>query len=110
MIISNLMSCSGFTSSYLFDALNPSAGLAGNGMLYNGISADGGKLYAGSNGVSPAQLVATFDALTDTITDSANIDYNLSAVSVSGDASRVILQDTDVNSGGARPHGPVAGG
>lgn len=104
-IVSNLMGCSGFTDSYLFDALNPNAGLAANeypvGTLYNGIvagSADGSKLYAGSNGVSPAQPVVTFDALTDTVTESANVDYNLSAVSVSGDASRVILQNTDVYS------------
>jgi hypothetical protein len=106
MIISNLMSCSGFTPSYLFDALNPGAGLVENpnfvGSLYDGIiagSADGSKLYAGTNGISPAQPVKTFDALTDTVTDSANVDYNLSAVSVSGDASRVILQNTNVYSG-----------
>jgi hypothetical protein len=106
MIISNLMSCSGFTPSYLFDALNPGAGLVENpyfvGWLYDGIiagSADGSKLYAGTNGISPAQPVKTFDALTDTVTDSADVDYNLSAVSVSGDASRVILQNTNVYSG-----------
>ena len=106
MIISNLMSCSGFTGSYLYDALNPGAGLVSNpypiGQLYDGIvagSADGSKLYSGSNGVSPGQPVMTFDALTDTLTDSANVDYNLSAVSVSGDASRVILQNVDVYSG-----------
>jgi hypothetical protein len=104
-IVSNLMGCSGFTDSYLFDALNPSAGLAVNeypvAILYNGIvagSADGSKLYAGSNGVSPAQPVVTFDALTDTVTASNNVNYNLSAVSVSGNASRVILQNTDVYS------------
>lgn len=104
MIIANLMGCSGFTPSFLFDALNPGAGLNENpyfvGWLYDGIiagSADGSKLYAGTNGISPAQPVKTFDALTDTITD-GNVSYNLSAVSVSGDASRVILQNTDVYS------------
>ena len=54
--------------------------------------------YAGQNGLSPAQPITTFDALTDTLTNSANVDYNLSAVSVSGDASRVILQNTGVYS------------
>lgn len=105
MIVSNLMGCSGFTPSYLYDVLNPGAGLIENpyfvGWLNDGIvagSADGSRLYAGTNGISAAQPVKTFDALTDTITDS-NIAYNLSAVSVSGDASRVILQNTDVYSG-----------
>lgn len=102
MITSNYMDCSGFSNSYLFDALNPGGGLVTKPFFYGGIvagSADGSKLYAGSDGVSPAQPVTTFDALTDSTADSANVDYNLAAVSVSGDASRVILQNTDVYSG-----------
>lgn len=46
---------------------------------------------------SPPQPVAIFNALTDTMTDS-NVDFNLSAVSVSGNASTVILQNTEVYS------------
>jgi len=115
MIISNYMYCSGFSNSYLFDALNPGGGLVTKPFFYGGIvagSADGSKLYAGSDGVSPAQPVTTFDALTDTTADSANVDYNLAAVSVSGDASRVILQNTDVYSGALviTGHLPVGSG
>lgn len=41
--------------------------------------------------------MAIFSALTDTMTDS-NVDFGLTAVSVSGNASTVILQNTNVYS------------
>ena len=95
---------SGFTASYLYDITNYSIG--GNayfiGYLYDGLaaaSADGSRVYAGSNGVSPAQPIAIYNSLDHSITDSsATVTYNLNAASVSGDASRVILNTTDVYS------------
>lgn len=71
------------------------------GYLYDGLaaaSADGSRVYAGSNGVSPAQPVAIFNSLDHSITDSPTAAYNLGAASISGDASRVVLQNTDVYS------------
>lgn len=95
---------SGFTSSYLYDITDYS--INGNpyfiGYLYDGLaaaSADGSRVYAGSNGVSPAQQIAIYNSLDHSITDSSTtVTYNLNAASVSGDASRVILNTTDVYS------------
>lgn len=96
---------SGFTDTYLYGIANYS--IVGNpyfiGYLYDGIvgaSADGSRVYGGSNGVSPAQPISIFNSLDDTITDSPPaVAYNLSAVTVSSNASQVILQNTDVYSG-----------
>ena len=96
--------CSGFTSSYLYDmnayTVTPNPYFIG--YFYDGAagaSADGSRVYGGSNGVSPAQPIAIFNSLDHSITDSPPaVAYNLSAVSVSGNASRVILQYTDVYS------------
>lgn len=61
MIVSDLSGCSGFTPSFLFDALNPGGGVVENpyfvGWLYNGIvaaSADGSEVYAGTNDIAAA--------------------------------------------------------
>jgi hypothetical protein len=88
---------SGFTTSYVYDvrdySLTPN--VYPNGDLYRGIvgaSADGAFLYAGSNGVSPASEVKIFSAATNTISNSP-YSTNLTGVTVSGNASRVILQD-----------------
>ena len=101
-VISKLWQCSGFSDTYLYDILigatsqNPYP----QGMLYNGMvtaSLDGSRAYAGSNGISPADNVTIFNSLTSTIT-SGPASYNLYAASVSGNASRVILQNTTVYS------------
>jgi hypothetical protein len=103
-VITNLAGCSGYTSSYLYDIrsheLKQNTG-GFDGSLYNGIvagSADGSKLYAGSNGLSPAPEVKIVNTLDGSITNS-NVNFNLNAVTVSGNASRVILQNVDVYSG-----------
>ena len=95
-IVFNLAQCSGYTASYLYNILDHS--IASNqyfsGWLYNGIaaaSADGSRIYAGSNGLSPEPSVEIFNSLTNTMTASG-INYNLFAVTVSGNASHVILQ------------------
>lgn len=98
LVVFKLGSCSGFSRSYLYDLR--SHALAQTTMLYNGIaaaSADGSRIYMGSNGVSPAPEVYVFNAL-DNSTVRGPVNYNLSAVSVSGNASRVILQGVDVYS------------
>jgi len=104
LIIASLGNCSGYTGSHLYDVqtrvLDPNPYFVG--WFYNGIvaaGADGSKLYAGSNGLSPEPEVKIFDAFTSTLSDAQAIRYNLSAASVSGNASRVILQNRDVYSG-----------
>jgi len=96
--------CSGFTPSYLYDITahtfiaNPYA----IGWLYDGVvagAANGSKIFAGTRNVSPAQPVKTYNSLNDTITDNTNVSYNLTDVTVSGDASVVILEGVDVYSG-----------
>ena len=107
---------SGFTPSYLYDITDYS--ITGNpyfiGYLYDGLaaaSADGSRVYAGSNGVSPAQPIAIYNSLDHSVTDSsATVAYNLNAASVSGDASRVILNTTDVYSGSLSITGQLPAG
>ncbi len=97
-VVFDLSECSGFTSSYLYDVLDHS--LSTHSLLYNGLigaSGDGSRIYAGSNGVSPAQTVEIFVSLSNT-TFSSTTDFNLTAVSASGDASRVILENRYVYS------------
>ena len=97
-VVFDLSECSGFTSSYLYDVLDRS--LSTHSLLYNGLigaSGDGSRIYAGSNGVSPAQTVEIFVSLSNT-TVSSTTDFNLTAVSASGDASRVILENRYVYS------------
>jgi hypothetical protein len=102
LIASHYASCSGSSYSYLYNILNYSvtAGPYPQGHLYNGIlggSLDGSRIYMGENGLSPAQPVNIFNSLTGTIT-SGPVNYNLSAVTVSANASRVILQQKEVYS------------
>lgn len=100
LVIFDLAQCSGFSQSYLYDTTEHS--LTENpypaAYFYNGTaaaSADGRWVFAGSNGISPAEAVTRFDTLDWSISN-APVSFNLSAVSVSADASRVILQDTKV--------------
>ena len=101
-IITKLAQCSGFTDTYLYDLLDSSMNQNPypQGILYNGMvraSLDGSRAYAGSNGASPAQNITIFNSLTHSIT-AGSPSYNLYAATVSGDASRVILQNTTVYS------------
>jgi hypothetical protein len=112
-IVFNFAGCSGFTPSYLYDlrsfelAQNPGF----QGFLYNGIavgSADGSRVYSGSNGVSPAQPLKIYSALEDSIIDGTPT-YNVAALSVSGNASRVIVQNRDVHDRGLSSTGSLPG-
>jgi len=99
-IVFKYSGCSGANQAHLYDLRDHSLGSQFDfaWYLYNGIavaSADGSKVYAGENGLSPEQPVDIFDSLTDTIS-TGPVNYNLSAVTVSGDASRVILQNEHV--------------
>jgi cysteine-rich repeat protein len=97
-VIFDLAECSGFTSWYLYNMLDGS--LSGHFGLYNGLagaSGDGSRIYTGSDGISPAEPIHIFDSLTGTNLDST-ADFNLHAISVSDDASRVIIQDSLVYS------------
>src|SRR5262249_7290196 len=57
-----------------------------------GGSADGSRIYIGDHGLPHAFEVIIFDALNNTVSTSV-IDLDLTAATVSGDASRVILQN-----------------
>jgi hypothetical protein len=99
MVIFNYAECSGFSTPFLYDGVTASFVSAPLGIFYDGnvaASADGTRVYAGSNGVSPAQSVASFDTRSWVGAASNPVAYNLYAVTVSGDASRVILQNTAV--------------
>lgn len=99
-VVIHLTDCSqtGLPDAYLYDALDHSMrtitefyqGLAGG-------SADGSRIYIGNNGLPHAFEVTIFDALNNTVSASV-IDLDLTAVTVSGDASRVILQNRFVYS------------
>jgi hypothetical protein len=101
LVNSKLNGCSGFSQVFEYDeraytldnAQFPSL------MLYDGtlaVGADGSKVYAGSNGVSPPQPIITYSAFDHTVSTNQAVTYNLDTASVSGNASRVILQGTDV--------------
>lgn len=100
LVVFSLRECSGFTLSARYDSAahtlesNPYPG----GLLYQGTAAssgDGSRIYAGSNGVSPAQPITTF-APPDWTARTSTAGYTLTAVSASDDASRVVMQNTDV--------------
>lgn len=97
-IVANYRQCSGFSSAYLYDG--QSHALTTSTSLYNGTvggSADGTRIYAGSNGISPADSLTIYNPQSNTFSNST-VHFNLFAISVSGDASRVILQNTAVYS------------
>jgi hypothetical protein len=113
-VVSGLTSCSGGVLAFVYDAASYSLTQTPYpvGSLYDGTvaaSADGSKLYATNYNISSGDVLV-FDALTDTLTDS-RVTALANRISVSGDASRVILQSTDVYSGaltltGHLPSGP----
>lgn len=92
----------GVTQTYLYDILMNS--LSSYSLsLYDGrvrASEDGSRIYAGSNNGYPiytAYPVNIFDSLSNT-TSVSSADLDLTAITVSSNASRVILQDTLVYS------------
>ena len=109
IITTFLAACSGFSETQIYDvtAHTLDSGQYPTAYAYSGIvggSLDGSRIYGGSNGVSPAQNIMIWNALDDSVT-TGNPSYNLSAVTVSGNASRVILQQTDVFSRSLTPTG-----
>lgn len=110
-VVFNLTECFSDTPAYLYDTLSFS--LSSVGSLVNGLaggSADGTRIYAGSSGTRAPPFVDIFDSLSSQMS-SSNVDFHLTAVSVSADASRVILQNTHVYdrslalTGKVPPHG-----
>jgi len=98
LVTFKLAQCSGFTSSYLYDMRDHSLTTAAGGSMYNGFSGgslDGSRIYLGGTGLSPAQQVKIFNALNHQIV-AGTPSYGLSAISVSSNASRVILEKVDV--------------
>jgi hypothetical protein len=98
LMATHYSSCSGYSSSYLYNILTYA--VTSKGSLYNGTvggSLDGSRVYMGSNGLSPTPSVQIYNSLTSTIS-SGPAAYNLNAVTVSADASRVILQNKAVYS------------
>ena len=110
-VVFNLTDCSGITPSYQYDML--SFRLQEITELYNGTvgaSGDGSRIYACTNGLFPPEAVQIFDSLSGT-SSTSDVELNLDAITVSGDASRVILEDTLVYdrslmlTGNLPPHG-----
>ena len=94
-VVFKLAGCSGYSQSYFYDLRTHA--LTQTEFLYNGIavaSADGSRIYMGSNGLSPLPEVFIFNALNNAIV-TGPVNYNLAAASVSGDASRVLLRGAD---------------
>jgi hypothetical protein len=97
-IVSNFKQCSGFTSSVIYDTTSHT--LTNSASLFHGTaaaSADGTRIYAGSSGISPPGAVVIYTPQSNTFSTSS-VSVGLFAVSVSGDASRVILQNSTVYS------------
>jgi hypothetical protein len=97
-IVGNLRGCSGFSNGFLYDV--QSHALTSSRSFFNGTagaSADGSRIYIGSNGIFPADELTIYNPQSNTFSASS-VDLNLFAISVSGDASHVILQNTTVYS------------
>ena len=97
-IVGNFHGCSGFTNGFLYDT--QSHALTTAGFFFNGTagaSADGSRIYIGSNGISPPDEMTIYNPQANTFS-SSSVDLNLFAISVSGDASHVIVQNTRVYS------------
>lgn len=92
-VVFDLAQCSGSATAYLYDMRSHL--LSSTSYLYNGLAAaaaDGSRVYAGSNGLSPEPPINIFNSVSDT-TFRSSVFHNLHAVSVSGNASRVVLQN-----------------
>jgi hypothetical protein len=107
-IVSDLTMCSGLSATYLYDVTSYSISniQAGGALtdLNSGVvagGADGSELFAASTNLSGGTLdVMTFNAKNNSVMlNISNVMYDVSAIAVSGDASRVILNNVDVYSG-----------
>ncbi len=106
-VVSELTMCTGEAPSYLYDLLDHSlrAVAETDGGRLAG-SADGSRIYAGSNGSSPPPSLVVYDSLSNTAFSSATND-NVIDMTVSGDASRMILEDASVYDRSLMPIGQV---
>jgi cysteine-rich repeat protein len=100
LVLFALSECSGFTPVYLYDLLDHSLGTSSS--AHHGLAAasgDGSRIYVGGSFMAPGseQAVQIFNSLSNTMS-SSTADLNLTAISVSRSASRVILQDRFVYS------------
>ncbi|TMQ18102.1 MAG: DUF4215 domain-containing protein, partial [Deltaproteobacteria bacterium] len=88
-VVPRLQRCSGFVSPYVFDPQIHALVLDGHHEIYNGLvggSADGSRIYAGSE----LSVTIIFESLSSTAVGSFPEGCR-SSISVSGDASRVLL-------------------
>lgn len=113
LIATDLAGCSGFSTSYLYDVdthtLDSSVALFDATI---GGSADGSRIYGGDANLSPDQQLTIYNGQTGAFHTSTITD-NLVAISVSDNASRVMLDNATVYSGalvqlGSLPLGATA--
>ena len=111
IVVTRLASCSGNTTPFKYSVRDNSVTLAGPFLDFGIASAsfDGSRIYLGGS----QSTINVYNSLSETFTNSPNVMYELRSLSVSGDASRVILQNTDVRSRalvltGKLPDGGVA--
>lgn len=98
-VVIHLTDCSatGLPDAVLYDVLDHT--MPGTTEFHQGLaggSADGSRIYIGDSGLPHAFEVMIFDALNNAVSAS-DIDIDLAAITVSGDASRVILQNRFVH-------------
>jgi hypothetical protein len=94
-VVTHLTECptTGIPDAFLYDVVDHSMPRITE--FYRGLaagSADGSRIYIGDSGLPHAFEVVIFDAVNNTVSDSV-IDLDLTAITVSGDGSRVILQN-----------------
>jgi hypothetical protein len=88
-VLRDLTSCSGSTSPYVYDLLDHSLfESSGFGDRLAAASGDGSRIYACGDSSNVMQI---FNSLTSTWSSSVVVGCNIDAISVSGNASRVIL-------------------
>jgi hypothetical protein len=95
-IVPRLGDCTGFTGGFMYSMRDHSIIPAGPSMS-SGMAAasyDGSRIYSGGS----QSTLNVYNSLSKTFTDTPNVKYELRDMTVSGDASRVILQNTDVRS------------
>ena len=98
VVVSGLASCTGFSEMYLYDTLAHSA-VPGIPVPRSVLAAslDGSRVYLGGEVPNPQYTLDVFDSSTHAVTDGA-VSTDVAAVAVSGNASRVIVQNDRVYS------------
>jgi cysteine-rich repeat protein len=100
LVVFAMSECFGFTPIYLYDLLDHSLETRFSAhFALAAASDDGSRIYVGDSFWAPGseQAVQIFNSLSNTVSSSTT-DLNVTAMSVSGNASRVILQDRYVYS------------